>query len=89
MYTEAKFAATRPLPQSTILLIDDTWTTGASAQAAAAALKAAGAATVAVAVIGRHVNRGWRENDRHLRHLTQPFDWSRCVACGSRHIANA
>jgi predicted amidophosphoribosyltransferase len=80
-YMRAKFASTRRLPNTAVLLIDDTWTTGASAQAAAAALKAAGAATVAAVVIGRHVNRDWCENDRHLRELTQPFDWSRCVVC--------
>ncbi len=82
-YTAAKFSATRTLAQNSILLIDDTWTTGASAQAAAATLKAAGASTVAALVIGRHVNRDWRENDRHLRALARPFDWSRCVLGGS------
>jgi adenine/guanine phosphoribosyltransferase-like PRPP-binding protein len=83
-YTPAKFEATRALAQPAILLIDDTWTTGASAQAAAAALKTAGARAVAALVIGRHVNRDWRENDRHLRELSQPFDWSRCALCGSQ-----
>ena len=64
-----------------MLLIDDTWTTGANAQAAAAALKAAGAARVAGAVIGRHLNRGWHHNDRRIRSLPHPFDWSRCALC--------
>ncbi|HZE04727.1 MAG TPA: hypothetical protein VE127_05860 [Solirubrobacteraceae bacterium] len=64
-----------------VLLIDDTWTKGANAQSAAAALKAAGATTVAAVVIGRHVNRGWHHNDRHLRMLPQPYDWSRCALC--------
>jgi hypothetical protein len=40
-----------------VLLIDDTWTTGASCCSAAAALKAAGARSVAVVVIGRHIGR--------------------------------
>jgi hypothetical protein len=40
-----------------VLLLDDTWASGASAQSAAAALKQAGARSVAVVVIGRHVNR--------------------------------
>lgn len=39
-----------------ILLIDDSWVSGASAQSAAAALKLAGAARVAIVVIGRHVD---------------------------------
>jgi hypothetical protein len=41
---------------ASILLLDDTWVSGASAQSAAAALKLAGARHVAVVVLGRHVN---------------------------------
>jgi hypothetical protein len=41
-----------------VLLLDDTWVSGASAQSAAAALKLAGARHVAVVVLGRHVNPG-------------------------------
>ena len=63
-----------------MLLIDDTWTTGASAQSAAAALKAAGADRAAV-VIGRHLNREWHENDRRLRGIARPFDWGTCALC--------
>ncbi|MGE5290203.1 MAG: hypothetical protein ACM3ML_24055 [Micromonosporaceae bacterium] len=43
------------LPGARVLLLDDTWTTGAHAQSAAAALKLAGAARVAVVVLGRHL----------------------------------
>jgi hypothetical protein len=50
-----RFAA-RPLPEASVLVIDDTWVSGASAQSAAAALKLAGARHVAVVVLGRHVN---------------------------------
>lgn len=39
-----------------MLLIDDSWVSGASAQSAAAALKLAGAARVATLVIGRHID---------------------------------
>lgn len=39
-----------------VLVIDDTWTTGSRAQSLAYALKRAGAASVAVVVLGRHVN---------------------------------
>jgi hypothetical protein len=41
---------------ASVLLLDDTWVSGASAQSAAAALKLAGAQHVAVIVLGRHVN---------------------------------
>ena len=76
-----KFAAARELDGSSVLLIDDTWTTGANAQSAAAALKSAGAERVAAVVIGRHLNREWHENDRRLRGITRPFDWDRCALC--------
>jgi hypothetical protein len=39
-----------------VLVVDDTWVSGGSAQSAAAALKLAGARRVAVLVLGRHVN---------------------------------
>ena len=46
-----------PIPAgASVLLLDDTWVSGASAQSAAAALKLAGARQVAVVVLGRHVN---------------------------------
>ncbi len=67
-----------------VLLIDDTWTTGANAQSAAAALKEAGSGPVAVIVIGRFLNRDWRHNDHRLRGLDRPFDWGRCALCQPR-----
>ena len=78
-----RFAASTELAGEPILLIDDTWTTGANAQSAAAALRNAGAGPVAVVVIGRHLNRDWGSNDRRLRALPTPFDWNRCVCCES------
>jgi hypothetical protein len=46
-----------PVPaRSGVLLLDDSWVSGASAQSAAAALKLAGAGRVAIVVLGRHVN---------------------------------
>jgi hypothetical protein len=80
-----KFEPTRELNGESVLLIDDTWTTGANARSAAASLVDAGAARVGAVVIGRHLNRSWHDNDRRLRGLTQPFDWSRCVWCGGEH----
>lgn len=49
-----RFCAPR-LPGARVLLLDDTWTSGASAQSAAMALRRAGAAAVAVIVLGRHL----------------------------------
>jgi predicted amidophosphoribosyltransferase len=82
-FSPDRFAATTELTGEPVLLIDDTWTTGASAQSAAATLKKAGAGPVAVVVIGRHLNRDWGENDRRLRAIPTPYDWSRCVCCPS------
>jgi predicted amidophosphoribosyltransferase len=78
-FNPQRYIASKRLDGENVLLIDDTWTTGANAESAAAALKAAGAATVAAVVIGRHVNREWHENDGHLDAL--PFDWRGCALC--------
>ena len=80
-FSAAKFEATTSLQGRSILLIDDTWTTGASAQSAAATLKAAGAQRVAAVVIGRHLNREWHENDRRIRGIARPFAWDECALC--------
>jgi predicted amidophosphoribosyltransferase len=80
-FSAHKYEAVRPLDGESVLLIDDTWTTGANAQSAAAALKSAGAGPVGAVVIGRHLNREWHENDRRLRGITRPFEWERCALC--------
>jgi predicted amidophosphoribosyltransferase len=80
-FSPRKYQAVRSLAGAPVLLIDDTWTTGANAQSAAAALKLAGAGPVAAVVIGRHLNREWHENDRRLRGITRPFDWGHCALC--------
>jgi hypothetical protein len=69
------------LTDEPVLLIDDTWTTGANAQSAAATLKRAGAGPVAAVVLGRHLNRCWGSNDSQLNGLPKPFDWDHCVCC--------
>ena len=45
-----------PVAGADVLLVDDTWVSGGSAQSAAAALKLAGAVRVAVIVLGRHLD---------------------------------
>jgi predicted amidophosphoribosyltransferase len=78
-YSTLKFESVRDLTGEAVLLIDDTWTTGANARSAAATLKQAGAATVAAVVIGRHLHRDYQDNDRRLRALPSPFDWENCA----------
>jgi hypothetical protein len=51
-----RFISERTGPGASVLLLDDSWVSGASAQSAAAALKRAGARHVAVVVLGRHVD---------------------------------
>jgi hypothetical protein len=72
-----RFAAA-PLPGARVLLLDDTWTTGASAQSAAMALRRAGARSVATVVIGRHLGA-------HLPFdlATMPFSAASCAAHGA------
>jgi hypothetical protein len=82
-FNPGKFTALRSLKAESVLLIDDTWTTGANAQSAAAALKSAGAGVVAILVVGRHVNREWRDNERRLKALRSPFDWTICALCAA------
>jgi hypothetical protein len=80
-FSAERFLCRRRLAGEAVLLVDDTWTTGASAQSAAASLKAAGASVVAAVPIGRFLNREWHENDRRLRGITTPFDWEQCALC--------
>jgi hypothetical protein len=79
-FSPTKYLTNRDLRGEHVLLIDDTWTTGASSQSAAAALRAAGSGTVAAVAIGRHVNRDWGQNDQRLRGLPA-FDWHSCAVC--------
>ncbi|MEU7478535.1 phosphoribosyltransferase [Lentzea sp. NPDC042327] len=57
-----------------VLLVDDTWTSGASLQSAAVALKRSGAVRVVGLVIGRHL-------DRPAPAAPAAFDWDTCVLC--------
>jgi len=63
-----------------VLLLDDTWVSGASAQSAAAALKLAGARHVAIVVLGRHVNPADPRAARFAAGLVPgPYDPSGCA----------
>lgn len=67
-----------------VLLVDDTWTSGASLQSAAVALKRGGARRVAGLVVGRRVDG----DDASARHVlddarSRQFGWDVCVLCGT------
>ncbi len=73
-----KYNPREDLDGENVLLIDDTWTTGANVQSAAAALKTAGADRVGVLVIGRHINEDYQDNAQRLKALPRTFDWETC-----------
>lgn len=68
-----------PVPGARVLLIDDTWTTGSSAQSAAMSLRAAGACSVVTVVLGRHV-AGAAADQAGLSPAAMPFRLDRCAA---------
>jgi hypothetical protein len=68
-----RFAACAPAG-ARVLLLDDTWTTGASAQSAAMVLRRAGASGVAVVVLGRHLAPAGA-----ARLTIEPFSRQRCA----------
>lgn len=62
-----------------VLLIDDTWTTGGNAQSAALALRSAGAVKVAIVVIGRHFDRDFRNCETYYQQAKAvKFTWDSC-----------
>lgn len=76
-----RYQAVESLAGRRVLLIDDMWTTGTSAQSAAAVLRAAGASYVAAVVIGRHLNRDYADNHVRVACMEGAFSWDRCVLC--------
>lgn len=69
-----------------VLLVDDTWTTGAHAQSAASALYTAGASAVTILILARWLDPGWSPTqmfmkkllagDYDITHCPVPGDWS-------------
>lgn len=66
-----------------VLLLDDTWTSGASMRSAAGALKDAGAATVVGLTLGRQLNgqRGWGTTQMILDQLSDRTSAAPCLYC--------
>jgi len=74
-----RYRALKTLSGESVLLVDDTWTTGAHAQSASSTLKAAGAARVAVLVLGRHINPEFTDHRSRIREALQKgFSWGTC-----------
>lgn len=82
-YDPDRYKIREALRGSRILLIDDTWTAGGHARSAAWHLRQAGATSVGLVVIGRHVQTDWKlgseTNADRLAALPRPFDWDVCA----------
>jgi len=75
-----RYRAERTGRGASVLLLDDTWVSGASAQSAAAALKRAGARRVAVVVLGRHLDPADRlGGPLAARLVPAAYDLARCA----------
>jgi hypothetical protein len=55
-----------------VLVVDDTWVSGGSAQSVAVALKRSGARRVAIVVLGRHLNPADPRTEKFLAALSPP-----------------
>lgn len=83
-FDPGRYVTSRDLAGASVLLIDDTWVSGSSAQSAAAALRRAGATHVACVVIGRWLTPSfggeWGTVRDSYARLPKRFDWLRCAA---------
>jgi hypothetical protein len=82
-----RYSAERSAAGASVLLLDDSWVSGASAQSAAAALKRADARHVAVVVLGRHVDPADRLGGPLAARLAPaPYDPATCAvhSCGPK-----
>ena len=77
------FTVPRRLGGERVLLLDDTFTTGARLQSAASALRLHGASAVAAVVVGRVINPEWNENCRRIWDQAREtqFSFERCCLC--------
>ncbi len=68
----------RDLTGKRVLLIDDTFTSGARSQSAASALALAGAEVVAIVVIGRVIDPRWSGEEYWAERRAQDFSFDTC-----------
>jgi len=83
--SDGAFKASRDLSGRRILLLDDTFTTGAALESAASSLTNAWATVVAAVVVGRVINPEFGPEAAALweRATRVPFDFERCCLCSS------
>ena len=85
-FDAGRYTGTRQVaPGTAVLLVDDTWTSGASAQSAAAALRAAGVRKIALIVFGRHIQPAWEPEygsgvtNAEVLKRPPPWRWEVCA----------
>lgn len=77
-----RYVVTRPVAGERILVIDDTFTSGATLYSACEALRGAGAVVVGPVVIGRFVRTGWKPSDALLARLSDhQWTYGSCIRC--------
>ena len=78
-----QFTVVEKVDGQRVLLLDDTFTTGAKLFSAVAALRRSGATIVGPVVLGRHVQTSWQPSEEMMTWLGQR-EWreDRCCRCG-------
>jgi hypothetical protein len=67
-----------------VLVVEDTWVSGAKAQSVALTLKDAGASNVTVLAIGRWLRYDWNDHKTFIEELHEPYDAQVCPVTGGR-----
>lgn len=71
---------------SNVLVVEDTWVTGSTAQSLASALKMRGAKKVTIVPIARALNKKFPEASIVEKRIqTNSFNWNICPNCGNQH----
>jgi hypothetical protein len=80
-YKPQAFDCVSPVAGQRVVLLEDTWVTGATAVSAAGALLQAGAATVSIMPVARMVEKSfWAEDHPYLVNMIRPYDpWDRTL----------
>jgi hypothetical protein len=87
-WADGRFRVTASVEGRSILLVDDTWTSGGSAMSAALALLEAGATAAGVLVLGRHFDPTFRQGSVYSEFATSlGFDPEFCTYCDTRPYA--
>ncbi len=83
---DAYIVTSNSVQGKSVILLDDTWTSGASIASAAAALRHAGAQSVTALTLGRQLNSSWTFlNNQELVGEVRARGWGmNCVICSQR-----